>query len=324
MSQNRQDDILAVDLGGTHLRVARVDPRTAAIGARRLVETPDGGPAEVVACIARLIDRIASDIPVDQPIGMASPGPLDPLRGITHRLPNLPGFEDFPLADAVREACGRACYVHNDASLAALGESWAGNGRDADPLLYVTWSTGIGGGLVSRGEIVSGARGLAGEIGHLVVRDGGPTCALGHPGCAEALASGTGIAARAAERFGPRSKPENGKGGAENAAWSADLVLRRAADGDAGCEALVEEAARAFALALAGAINLLDPERVVIGGGVARNAWDQLIPRVLDYLPRLVLAWPERAIRLLPAGLGDDSGLVGAARHAAGCHARVA
>ncbi|MCB0215277.1 MAG: ROK family protein [Chloroflexi bacterium] len=323
------DRVLAVDLGGTWLRAALVDLRGGRILARQRCATPLGGPEPLLEAIDALIARLAAELadhggdPIepDLPIGLACPGPLDPDSGTTDGLPNLPGFADFPLAARVTSITGRYCRLHNDASLAALGEAWLGAGRGYDPLLYVTWSTGIGGGIVLDGRLFGGAKGLAGEIGHLVTQDGGPRCALGHAGCAEGIGSGSGIARRARARL---AQPDGEgvalavalreAGAAAPDAVDARTVSRAALAGDPTCRQLMREAARATGLALAGAVNLIDPARIVIGGGVARGSWSQLMPELQRSLAQSVLAWDRRAIDLVPAALGDDAGLLGAAR----------
>lgn len=308
-----QPTILAVDLGGTHVRVAIVVRGAVRIRAR--AATDSSGPAAVVAQIAGLAHGLMADPPyAPRPaaLGVAAPGPLDPATGVMHALPNLTGWEGFPLGDALAEAVGVPAFVHNDASLAALGEARHGAGRDAAMLVYLTVSTGIGGGIVAKGTLLGGAHGLAGELGHVIVRpDAAWRCGAGHVGCLEALASGTAIATRAEERRAVGESTTLAPGA------DARAVAAAAVAGDPLARAVFDAAATDLGLALGGFVNAFDPDVVVLGGGVALGAWDLLVPGALRAASASIMAPGARAWRLEPAALGDDSGLVGAAEWAA-------
>jgi len=309
--------ILAVDLGGTRLRVALV--ADGVVLARSSALTDPRGPEAVVAQIQDLARALVDDSGRDRfdhhsptAIAVAAPGPLDPATGTMHALPNLPGWEGFPLGPALAEAIGLPAFVHNDASLAALGEARRGAGRGARLMVYLTISTGIGGGIVAGGRLLEGAHGLAGELGHVVVRLGSSArCGAGHAGCLEALASGTAIARAAAER---RARGEPTVLGAEA---DAAAVAAAARAGDALACSVYERAAADLGIALAGFVNAFDPDVVVLGGGVALGAWDLLASGALRAATPTIMAPGARSWRLVPAALGDDAGLVGAAEWAA-------
>jgi glucokinase len=235
--------------------------------------------------------------------GVAAPGPLDPREGIVLSMPNLPGFEDYPLRAAWGEALGAEVFVHNDANLAALGESRYGAGRGFDPLVYLTVSTGVGGGVVVGGEVLEGVSGLAGELGHVTIDSDGPACNFGHRGCLEALASGTAIGREAAERG--LSPPHTAAGVA---------ALARA--GDAVAAEVFSCAGHYLGLAVGSFVNIFDPGRVVIGGGVA-NAWDLLAGAVQAGMAEIVMARSARRLEVVRSATGDDAGLLGAALYAA-------
>jgi glucokinase len=347
---------LALDLGGSRLRAALVDAASGACWGLRWEASEQAGPLAVVEQMRRLLAGIESELAIARdagaapdwlpgpdtiaslPLGVAAPGPLDPQTGIMHALPNLQGWSGFPLRTALEEATGRRVRLHNDASLAALGEAWHGAGQGADPLLYLTLSTGIGGGLVVGRRIFGGAAGLAGELGHLIIRDGGPRCGLGHAGCAEGIASGSAIARRAQQLLRDLGiATDKGQGEFElkrdpqaaQAARDAGLgrlyrlatikdevmdaadVAAAARAGDSACQALLADAGRTIGLAIAAGINAFDPARVVLGGGLMR-AWDLLEAPLRAALEETVLVWEARKIELRPAALGDRSGLVGA------------
>jgi len=299
--------VLAVDLGGTRVRVALV--RAGEVLARAVDATDRRGPAQVVRQIAALAADLAGAATAPPvALGIAAPGPLDPASGVLYALPNLAGWEGFPLGPALARAIGLPARAHNDASLAALGEARRGAGRGARLLVYLTVSTGIGGGIVAYGELLQGAHGLAGELGHVLVRPGSDCrCGAGHAGCLEALASGTAIAARFARA-----------GGAGALAPGADAraIAEAARAGSAPARAVYAAAAEDLGLALGGMVNALDPDVVVLGGGVGLGAWDLVAAPARRAAEPGILAPGARAWRLERAALGDDAGLVGAAEWA--------
>ncbi len=309
---------LAVDIGGTHVRAARVSDR-GQIEARSKIDTPDEGRPEAV--IAAVHGLLAALLPSDRAsdgvgVGVAVPGPLDPTTGVVFEPPNMLGWGTYPLAQRLADRLGRSVWIHNDADLAGLGEARHGAGSGHDPLLYLTVSTGIGGGIVQGGRIYAGAHGLAAECGHIVVQAGGPVCNAGHAGCAEALASGTAIARRAAEVLATAPGTTHlARYVTSGVSPTAEDVARAAADGDAVALGIFEAAGTALGLAIGSLINVLDPARVVLGGGLTA-VWGLWAPAMHRAVASYVMAASARAIDIVPAALGDDAGLVGAAVYA--------
>lgn len=306
--------VLVFDLGGTWLRAALADPAGRLL-ARVRRPTPAEGPEAVIAAM------VAAALQLDPEgaaaaVGIAAPGPLDPRAGVVIRMPNLAGWRDIPLAARLSEALDRPTHLHNDASLAALGEARAGAGVGTDPLVYLTLSTGIGGGIVLGGRLFDGRHGLAGELGHILLDPAGPTCGLGHAGCLEALASGSALARRAQEALaGGAIAPESPLGILAVAAEGppdARLIADAAWQGDDWALAAWRAAGDALGRGLASIINTVDPERIVLGGGLVA-AWDLWSGPMEAALAAAAVTWPERACPILPAALGDDAGLVGAA-----------
>ena len=299
---------LAVDLGGTHLRVARV---TASGEPTEVVKvnTPDGGPDAILNTVA----DAASDLghaPDREPVGVAAPGPLDAETGVVYATPNLQGFDDYPLVARWTERLGGPVWLHNDANLAAFGEYRFGAGAGHDPLIYLTISTGVGGGLIVDGRIWTGRFGLAGELGHVIVQAGGPACNFGHPGCLEGLASGTAIGKRGREaaEAGRSDKLANDSG-----EITAKSVARAAEGGDPVAAEIYRDAGRF--LGLGGFINALDPSRIVLGGGVIA-AWDLFEASMRGGTREVVMTPEVRSPDVVPAATGDDAGLLGAAAYA--------
>ncbi|MDR7555621.1 MAG: ROK family protein [Armatimonadota bacterium] len=303
---------LGVDLGGTKILTAVVD-ETGQVAARVRAPTPQTGPAAVVEAIAATAQQAleAAGLPrgAVRAAGVGAPGPADPVTGTVFSPPNLPGWGDVPLADLLRARLEVPVAVENDANAAALGEHWVGAGRGVDDLLYITVGTGIGGGLILRGQLYTGTSGCAGEVGHMVIVPDGPRCACGRQGCLEAVASGPAIA-RAA-----RAALEAGRPSVLSAVAAEELdahaVARAAVEGDPLAREVFARAARYLGLAVANLVNLLNPAMVIIGGGVAR-AGDLLLAPVRRIVDAEAFARPAAAVRIVPAALGADAGALGA------------
>ena len=280
--------LLALDYGGTKHAAAllRVGERTWAAHAR--VQSPPGADAAYdQVTMLRMARGLLTQVPGRlAAIGVSFGGPVDATRGLVRLSHHVPGWEEVPLRAQLQAEFGVPAAVDNDANVAALGEWRFGAGRGSASLLYVTISTGIGGGWVLGGRIWGGADGMAGEIGHMIVRPGGASCACGRRGCTEAEASGWAIAAKARERLetglpAPRAwKLEAGSAllaltGGRTDSITAQHVAQAAESGDALAQAVMEEAARALGSALGAAISLVNPERIVLGGGVTKSgaAW---------------------------------------------------
>ncbi|MDR5710056.1 MAG: ROK family protein [Armatimonadota bacterium] len=300
--------IWAVDLGATNLRVGLVGPEGELVATLR-ARTPQEGPQSVVEAIARLVEELcprAQEVP--RRMGVGVPGPLSVAEGIVHAPPNLPGWREVPLRALLEERLGVTVILENDANAAAVGEWWRGAARGARHVLYITWSTGIGGGLLVDGRIYRGASDTAGEIGHITVDPLGPLCPCGRRGHLEGIAGGRAIA-RAAREALARGEPSRLVAVRE---ITAREVAEAARGGDPLARRVLERAARMMGLAVGSMLNLLNPEVVVIGGGVARS-WDLLEDPLVRAAREAAFEAPFRAARILVAALEDDAGLIGAA-----------
>jgi glucokinase len=305
--------ILAVDFGGTNIRVARFENEQPPSQASSKTPTKaDEGPEAV---LQRLKDSIARLLPSERStvrIGIGAPGPLDPFEGVVLSAPNLPGWVDIPLQKIIEDEFGVPVSLGNDANIAALGEWKFGAGRGTDNLVYLTISTGIGGGVIADGRLLVGSRGLAAELGHMTVDPQGPLCGCGQRGHIEAIAAGPAVARRAIaelERGTASSLREIYEHGGE---ISAADVGSAAIAGDEMAADIVRETGRYLGAHLANLAHAFNPEIFVLGGGVSQigpmlfDAIDQALrEHVMDpaYLDGLAIS---------PAHLGDDAGLVGA------------
>jgi glucokinase len=305
--------IIAVDFGGTNIRAAyfpssQPPPTSQNKKAALASEGPD-------AVITRLIQAIESQVPegADEfKIGIAAPGPLDPRKGVVISSPNLAGWTDIPLRDQLSEHFGVPVFLGNDANLAALGEWRFGAGQGTDNMIYLTISTGIGGGVIADGRLLLGARGLAGELGHLTLDSNGPICGCGVKGHIEAIAAGPAIARNATAQLdaGHLSSLKETLS-AQGEITSAD-VGKAAQAGDELALAVIEEAGFQIGHHLADLAHAFNPEVFILGGGVSLLG-DLLFEPIRHSLREHIMdpAYLD-GVRVLPAALGDDAGLVGA------------
>ncbi len=274
-----------MDIGGTQTRVAAVGEGQ--ILARRAF--PTRGIREVERAIREVLVEVGWPQPTT--IGVGAPAPMDMRAGRILGCPNLPHWNGVEVTQDLGRAFGCPVSLANDATCAAIGELTYGcRARD---FVYLTWSTGIGGGIVSGGRVVWGASGQAGEIGHIVLQPDGPPCACGKRGCLEALAGGASLARRAAAELGT--------------SLSARQLVERAAH-DTAARRLIASACRALGQGIAILWEILEPERIVLGGGLTRS-WATLGPQVLSAARAMARGEP----RLERTRLGDDVGLLGAA-----------
>ena len=309
--------VLALDLGGTQIRAAYVTPDLK-VELRRATATRDEeGPAAVVARLIDLARGVLDDASRDgweTPIAacISSPGPLDAWRGIVVAPPNLSGWRNVPLADAVEDAVGMRTFLERDTNVAVLAEWRYGAAADAETVIYCTVSTGIGGGVIVAGRPLIGRDGTAGEVGHMTVDLDGPLCGDGQQGHAEAIGSGTGIARAGRELLARGGSPALAEL-AENDPESVTAVLvARAADaGDAACAGIMEDAYRAVGAMCAGLVNLLNLEVIVLGGSIAEHQ-PRLFEAVRAEIDRRAFPTPARRVRVTAPRFGDDVSLVGA------------
>jgi glucokinase len=301
---------IGIDLGGTQVRAALVADGTVL---RRAAARTDvaGGPRAILAQFRALVDQVcgSDEWATLRGVGVSAPGPLDSETGTILGIPTLPHWTDFPLRDTLSSDLGVPVIVENDGIAAAFGEWQFGAGRGLRHLVYVTVSTGIGGGVVVDGRLMHGRRGMAGHVGHFRIAAEGPRCACGAIGCFEALAAGTALARRARETVG--ESPDSQLAQRPAAMIEAVDVVAAARAGDRFALSLLREEAECLGAGFTGLIHLYSPERVIMGGGVS-NAFDLLEADIHRIIARDALP-PFRDVPVVPAGLGDNSGLVGAA-----------
>lgn len=261
--------------------------------------------------MAASIAEIDAGIDADIPIGIASPGPLDPRAGTILFTPNLPDWRDVPLVAWMEEATGRRVALQNDGNCGALGEVDFGSAAGVDDLVYLALGTGIGGGIISGGMLVDGRRGLGAEVGHVVIALDGPRCTCGSIGCLEAFASGWAIR-RDAELVAATADGDRLRELAADGELHAGIVAAAAEEGDPAAAAIMRRAGRALGAAIGAFANLFNPSMVVIGGGVA-GVGETLLSHTRDAIPQHSFIDMRRDLTIGYSSLGNDTGLLGAA-----------
>jgi glucokinase len=309
-SQTRR--IFAADLGGTHLRSAVVD-QDGRILSRLKQSTPaTEKPEEIVEALvaaAHELDEQGGDDPVDS-ISVVVPGTVNVAAGSIVKVPNLPGLDGFSLIPALTSALGRPAILENDANAAAVGEMWQGAARGHKTIVCVTLGTGVGGGIILNGELWHGINDSAAEIGHMCVEPfGGVACGCGSRGCLEVYASATAIVRMARE--GRPRHPASSLNSSEE--LTSEAVYCTGKQGDALALEVFHLMGVYLGIGLANLINILNPEMIVIGGGVA-NAWDLFEGDMRHQVSDHAFPLPAARVRIVPAECGDDAGLLGAAK----------
>lgn len=308
--------VLALDIGGTQTRAALVDAGGHMLARRRIDTQVHDGPPAVIARIVAIAREVSEGIPGSAiaGVGVAAPGPVDPWTGIVYNPPNMPGWDRIHLKDLLQAELGVPTYVGNDANLAGLGEHRYGAGVGVSHLVYLTVSTGIGGGVIVAGRLLLGADGLAGEVGHMTLEAEGPRCNCGNIGCLEVLAAGPAVARQGAAALSRGKAPGlSALAQAQDGQVTAKLVVAAARSGDAAAHAIVKRAGFYLGVGVVNLVHLFNPQLVVIGGGFAIGAGEMLFEPVRRTVQERAMPPFVKALRIVPAALGDDAGLMGAA-----------
>ena len=306
----RGDEAIGIDVGGTKINALRVS-RDGSILQRSNSPTPADDEEATMTTMVELASSLRT--PAVVAIGVGAAGMVDATDGVLRFAPNL-AWRNLPIAQRMRDALGLPCQVDNDASMGAYGEFRFGAGRGYRHMLLVTVGTGIGGGIGADGRLFRGAHGFAAEIGHIIVEPGGPLCGCGNRGCWEQVAAG-----RAIDRLGRDEAREHPHSilrrlaGGDPEKVTGMLVTEAAQQGDDAAREILAEVGRRLGEGIAGLVNVLDPQVVVVGGG-AIVAEDLLLEPARAAFHEAVEA-PEHRPRvpIVPAQLGNDAGAVGAA-----------
>jgi glucokinase len=306
-----------IDLGGTKIQTAIVDPNGKVLGEARHPTPTEGGPEDVAAAMATALHEAAKDAEVETSelvgVGVGSPGDANEKTGIVSAARNLPGWDgSFPLGGNLSEALGTEVKVGNDVQVATEAEFHLGAGKEFESLIGVFWGTGVGGGLILGGKPWLG-RGAAGEIGHMVIKRGGAECPCGRKGCLEAYAGRKAMEAEARRRHDDGEKTDlfklmekHGKPRLTSGIWERALDHE-----DKLAENLIERAVEALGTGIASAVNLLDVEAVILGGGLGIRFGERLMEPLMAEMDQHLFV-NERPPAVRVASLGDLGGAIGA------------
>jgi glucokinase len=304
--------VIGVDLGGTNLRAAILNPQGEILDRHKEATHASDGWEKVVA---RLIDNIKRqresaalkgfDV---ASVGVGAPGVILAEKGVVVKSPNFPDWNNLPLKDKLEKSLNLPVFLENDANAAALGEQWRGAGQGIQSMILLTLGTGVGGGIILDNKIWHGADGMAGEIGHMTLIPDGRPCSCGNTGCLEMYASARGIVLSYREALEMAlDKPMK----AETPITS-EQVYEAADAGDEVARSVMRDMGRMLGVGIASLINIFNPERIVIGGGV-KEAWKLFIQYTHDEIVKRAFEIPARRTAIVPSRLGDDAGMVGAA-----------
>lgn len=307
---------IGIDLGGTNTKLALVNDK-GRIVTRRLILTTEYPAREtfieaISDCIKEILATRKLKLKAIRGIGIGTPGLVDSRRGIVYSLTNIPGWDKVPLKRMLEKKTRLPVFVDNDVNLMALGEFKFGAGRGAKNLVCLTLGTGVGGGIIIDGRLYRGVTLSAGEIGHICVNENGPQCNCGGRGCLERYVGNKYIVALAARKIRQGKKTIITKLVNNDLSKVTPFILSKAARrGDELAVSIWQETGKHLGVALAGVVNLLNPEVIVIGGGVA-NAGKVLFDALRKTVRERAMEIPAKAVKIVRAKLGEDAGIMGA------------
>ncbi|MFH0739185.1 MAG: ROK family protein [Candidatus Omnitrophota bacterium] len=294
--------IVSIDLGGTNLRIALINLRYRIVRKQVMNTRTFSTKDKLILAIRSAIKNITEAYNLQNKdilgVGLGLPGPVDVKRGLIHFLPNIPGWRKVYLKDKLEKMTGLPVFLDNDAKLMSLAEHRLGAAKGFRNALCITLGTGVGAGLIIEGKLYRGRDNASAEIGHLPINEDGPSCNCGGTACLETYIGNSRILKKARKVFGRNISLEE--------------LSRRSRAGDAEARAIWLDVARHLGTALVGAVNLLNPECIVIGGGIA-GAGKILFGRIREIIARQAMSVQAKGLKVLKAKLGNDAGLVGAA-----------
>ena len=307
--------VLAIDIGGTKILTALVSNENKIIAREYHRTLAHEGTQAVANRLFSAIDHLLAHKNIDlsqlHSISIAAAGAIDLARGIITLTPNI-GWRNFPLRDLIHQKYKIKTYLTNDAKAAALCEHELGAGKGVRNLIYITVSTGIGGGIIIDNKLYTGARGSAGEVGHMTIEVNGQRCNCGNIGCWETLASGTAMAEEAKRRIKQGEKSsltDMVEGKIEHI--TAEKVEAAARSGDTLAQEVIQKTATYLGIGLVNLVNIFNPEMIVVGGGLSKMG-DLLLNPARQVVKERAYEMAFQAVRIVPAQFGDDAGILGA------------
>ena len=311
------DYIVGVDMGGTKILAAVINGKGEIVQQAKTATKPKKGSDEVikriVRCIRQAIDGAELKLSQIRAIGIGSPGPLDPETGVIIFAPNL-GWSNVPLKAKLEANLNIPTFVDNDVNVGTLGEYAFGAGRGVTNLVGIFVGTGIGGGIILDGKLYHGVNKTAGEVGHMIVEANGPQCGCGNSGCLEAVASRTAITRdlqKAIQKKEKKSKLTKLNGGKLDQIRS-QAIAKAVKRGDKPTIKVMQRAGKYLGISVASIVHFLNPERVVLGGGVIEAMGDSLLDPIRQAAAKYALPTTMDGVQIVEATLGDNAGVIGA------------
>jgi glucokinase len=293
---------IGVDIGGTKTAFGIVNDMGEMLTQKSIPTNLNIEAMDMIQQINREIASLLDQVPLNESdlvgIGIGAPGPLNSKNGMITCPPNLESWRNIEITKQIQEDFSIPVYLENDASAAALAEKWVGAGKDSGHFLFMTISTGIGSGIVSDGKLIAGASGNAGDIGHMVIDPSYGQCVCGQHGCFEMIASGTAIAKQGSKIVGK--------------SISTKEVFNLYDKGEEKIVELVNTVFEKIGIGCVSLINIFDPEKIIIGGGVSKVG-EPLFSAIRNYVEKYALNPTGRKTEIVPAGLNQDAGVIGAA-----------
>jgi len=317
MSKKSKKYVIGVDVGGTNVKVAVVGLQ-GKIYTKKVFSTRKHPHAnELISILIDYIRAVICDYKISKKnilgIGIGTPGLVDSERGIIHYLVNIKGFKEVPLKRIIERKLGIPTFLDNDVNVMALGELYYGSGRGVENMICLTLGTGVGGGIIINGKLYRGSSLAAGEVGHITINEDGPRCNCGNNGCMETYVGNSYLVKNAVKRIKKNKKTLIYKLVDGNLAKITPKIISSAADkGDRLAKELLKEAGRHLGVGLANIINILNPGKIIIGGGIA-EAGKILFDAIRDSVNERAMKVSRDAARIVKARLGKDAGLIGAA-----------
>jgi glucokinase len=306
---------IGIDIGGTNVKIAIVDNNGKIAFSESASTRAEMGYEFTIKNIINLIKEslTKSEVSIEQVggIGAGCPGQIDSVNGIVRALPNIPGWVNVPLAEILMKEFDKPVKIDNDVRVATLGEYKFGAGKGYQNLICITVGTGIGSGIIADGKLIRGASLSAGELGHVIVQENSTEiCGCGNLGCVEAIASGPAIV-KQAELYLMTGKSTKFKEIAAGCSITPEIVAEAALQGDGVAKRIFERTGYWIGIALSSVVNLLNPEVIIVGGGVAQ-AGDLLLDPIRETISKRALAISAQTVQIIPAQLGNSAGVVGA------------
>ena len=313
---------VGIDLGGTNIKIGLFDSAMGRIGKTSVSTQADMGPEVVIDKMAETVQKLITDsgVPSDDvaAVGIGTPGPAEYSEGIIIKSTNMPTFQHVPICRMLNERLGKPIVFDNDANVACFGEYSVGAGKGVKDMVFFTLGTGIGGGIVSNGELVHGCAENAAELGHMIIYPDGRKCNCGQRGCVEAYASADSTARRAQEAVEAGAESSLKEVLDKKGKLTSKDVYQHLAKGDKLAKEITDGTAKALAVTCINMLHTTEPKRIVFAGGMIA-AGDVLLKAIQDHFDEHIWTLKKEGVEICFATLGEDAGIIGAAalaRHA--------